>query len=178
MRLAPRRHLGDRVDDVGVSATAADVAAHPLTQLGCAEQWAHRDVGSCMARNASPHFLKNGDRRANLAGRAVAALEAIVFHKCGLHRVQALGRTKAFDSGHLCALVHHCERQAGIDPLTIHDDRASTALPMVTALLCADQIQVLSEGIKQSRPIVQFQRLPPTVDIQCDRRRGNSGSVG
>ena len=52
------------------------------------------------------------DRRADLPGRAVAALVAVVLDEGGLHRVQVVGRAQPFDGGDAVALVHHRERQA------------------------------------------------------------------
>ena len=65
----------DRRDDVRVGAAAADVAAHPLADLVRGRASAPRDVARDVARPARVDLVEHPDRRADLAGRAVAALE-------------------------------------------------------------------------------------------------------
>src|SRR5947209_14382532 len=67
-----RRFL-HRVDDAAVSAATADVAAHPLADFIVA---------------AGVPFLQQRDGRADLPGRAVAALESVVPDERRLHRMQ------------------------------------------------------------------------------------------
>ena len=68
-------------------------------------------------------------------GRAVAALEAVMLDEGGLHRMQVLRRAQPLDGGDLVALVHHRERQAGVDPPAVDDDRAGAALAVIAAFL-------------------------------------------
>ena len=67
------RGVADRRDDVGIGAAATDISAHPLADFG---------IGSGMA------FLDQCGGRHDLAGRAVAALEAVVMQERRLHRMQ------------------------------------------------------------------------------------------
>jgi hypothetical protein len=46
-------------------------------------------------------FFEQGDGGADLAGSAVAALEAVVFEEGGLDRVEGVALGEAFDGGDL-----------------------------------------------------------------------------
>src|SRR4051812_558654 len=63
IRASVLRRFLHRVDDAAVCAAAADVAAHPLADFIVA---------------AGVTFLQQRDGRANLPGRAVAALKSVV----------------------------------------------------------------------------------------------------
>src|SRR5215204_4921301 len=85
-RLLARVCLLDRRDDLGVSATAADIAAHPLAYLVV------RELRRCYGHvfRDVTHFpalclFEQPDGRADLAGRTVPALEAVVFYESRLH---------------------------------------------------------------------------------------------
>src|SRR5215813_6761932 len=80
-------------------------------------------------------FGEERDGRANLAGRAVPALESIMAHESGLHGMQRALLCQTFDGGDLVAVMHHRECQAAIDALSIDDDRAGAALSLVAALI-------------------------------------------
>ena len=69
-------------------------------------------VGAHMARNAGLDLVEHRHGRADLPGRAIAALVAVMLHEGGLHRVQVLGRAQPLDGGDAVALVHHRQRQA------------------------------------------------------------------
>src|SRR4051795_11604503 len=73
IRASVLRRFLHRLDDAAVGAAAADVAAHPLANLV---------VAAGVALRQQRH------RRTDLAGRAVAALEAVVANERGLHRMQ------------------------------------------------------------------------------------------
>src|SRR5690349_7621488 len=68
-------HLLHRGDDPRIRATAADVAAHRLTDV---------------VVTRPPRLVEHRDRRHDLTRRAVAALEAVVGDEGLLHRVQLL----------------------------------------------------------------------------------------
>ena len=84
----PPGDLGDRLDDVGVGAAAADVAAHALADLGGGHLRLRGQVGADMARDARLDLVEHRHGRADLPGRAVAALVAVVLDEGGLHRMQ------------------------------------------------------------------------------------------
>ena len=87
--------------------------------------------------------------RNDLAGRAVAALEAVVLEERRLHRVQLVAFGQPFDRGDLAALVHHGERQAGVDAPAVDQHRAGAALAVVAALLGAGEAEVLAQRVEQ-----------------------------
>ncbi len=82
-------NLLNRSHDVGVSAAAADVAAHEFLD-GCIV-WTTR-------------FFEQRYSRHDLARRAVAALVTVLRNKRGLHRVQRFWSTQAFNRGDLLAV--------------------------------------------------------------------------
>ena len=67
-------HLLDRGHDVHVGTAATDIAAHQLTDL---------------VPRLGPALLDQPHRRADLPGRAVAALEGVVLDERVLERMQA-----------------------------------------------------------------------------------------
>jgi hypothetical protein len=71
-------------------------------------------------------------------------LEAVVFDKGSLQRVQCVGGPQTFDGYDRIALVHDGEREARIDTAAVYQDRASAALPVIAALLRTAQPQLLS----------------------------------
>ena len=80
--LSIRHDSPHRRDDVGIRPAPADVARHPFADV---------IIGLGVA------FVDQPDRRADLARRAVAALERIVLDERGLHRVQVFAVAKPFD---------------------------------------------------------------------------------
>ena len=153
----PPGDFGDRIDDVGVGAAAADVAAHPLAHLGCGQLGRRGQVGADVARNARLDLVEHRDRRADLPRRAVAALVAVMLDERRLHRVQVVGRAQALDGGDLVALVHDREREAGGDPPAIHDHGAGAALALIAALLAAGQMQVLAQCVEQGGARIELE---------------------
>ena len=81
----------------GVGRAAAQVAAHPLADLGVgrARRSARQVLGDVRWASPRPTSLSIADRRADLAGRAVAALEGVVVDEGPLHRVQLAAREPA-----------------------------------------------------------------------------------
>jgi len=84
-------------------------------------------------------FLEQGDRGADLARCAVAALETIVLQEGRLDGMQLVAFGQSFDGGNLVAFMHYREAQAGIDPPAVDQHGARAALPMVAALLCSGE---------------------------------------
>src|SRR5262245_1761760 len=116
------RSIADGGDDVRVCAAAADVTAHEFADLL---------VG------ARTSLSQQRDRRHDLARRAKAALKPIVTDERLLHAVQAAVTRQALDGHHLAAIALRGERQARQHALTVGQDRARTACPLVAALLGA-----------------------------------------
>ena len=71
-----------RGDNVGIGGAAAEISAHVLADVGVA-------VGMA--------FVDAGDRRHDLPGRAVAALEGVVIDEGLLHRMQLAVLRETFD---------------------------------------------------------------------------------
>ena len=73
----------------GIGGAAADVAAHPLADLGVAQR-RRRPARSAVTWLGQPalDLGQHADRRADLARRAVAALEAVMLDEGRLHRMQ------------------------------------------------------------------------------------------
>ena len=146
--------LIDRVDDVRIGRAAAQVAAHVFADFGVA-------LGVA--------FLDAGDRRHDLAGRAVAALEGVVIDEGLLHRMQRAVRLgEAFDGGDLLALDARGERQARQHAAAVDQHRAGAALAMVAALLGAGQADVLAQRVEQRGPHVERQLMALAVDAHRD----------
>ena len=112
--------------------------------------------------------LEHADRGADLAGRAVAALKAVVLEKRGLHRVQRVRRAEAFDRDDVVALVHDGERETRVDPASVDQHGARAALTVVAALLGAGQMQVLSQRVEQRRAQIELELDGLTVDRERD----------
>ena len=123
--------------------------------------------------------LEHRHRRTDLARRAIAALEAIVFDEGGLHRMQLVRRSEAFDGRDAIAFVHDGERETGIDAPAVGDHRAGAALAVVAALLGAGEMQVIAQRVEQRGARVELERLLFAVDLERDlrnhRRRGAGG---
>ena len=149
LHAVPPGDLGDRLDDVGIGAAAADVAAHALAQLGIGQLRRRGQVGGDVAGDAGLDLVEHRHGRADLPGRAVAALIAVVLDEGGLHRMQVLRRAEPLDGGDAVALVHHRQRQAGVDPPPVDDHRAGAALAVVAALLGAGEMQMLAQRVEQ-----------------------------
>src|SRR5262245_4558833 len=98
-----------------------------------------------MAWPAIAVLAEHSDGRADLARRAVAALEAVALYEGGLHRMKPAGLAEAFDGGDLLAFVHDGEGQAAHDARAAHQNRAGAALALVTPLLCAEEAKVLAQ---------------------------------
>lgn len=106
--------LDDGVHDAVVGAATAQVAAHPLAQLvPAARDRGRREVGGDVAGHAAPQFRDHADGRADLAGRAVAALEAIMLDEGLLQRVRRALGAETLDGGDGTALKLHRKREAG-----------------------------------------------------------------
>src|SRR5215472_16933339 len=145
----------DRRDDIRVSATPADVAAHELADLF---------VG------ARPPLGKQRHRRHDLPGRAVPALERVTGDERALQRVQSALACQPLDRGDLAALAGDRERQARQHPLAVRQHGARAARPLIAALLGPGQPQPLPQRVKQRDPRVQAQLMEDPVDPQQRRQ--------
>ena len=96
--------LMDRIDDAVIGAAAAEIAAHPLAQFVVTERDRLRlEIRSDVARHALAKFGRHADRRADLTGRAIAALEPVMFDEGLLQGMERAGRAEALDRRDLAA---------------------------------------------------------------------------
>jgi len=80
-------------------------------------------------------FIDTGDSGHDLAGSAVAALKAVTFDECSLHRVQLIVLGQAFDGGDLFALSHDGERQTGENAPSVEMHSAGPTSSVVASFL-------------------------------------------
>ena len=71
-----------------------------------------------------------------------------MFKESRLHRMEFSIVRQAFDGGDLIALVHDCERHAGVDTSAVYMNGAGTALAMIATLLRAKELQMLAQRIE------------------------------
>ena len=81
----------------------------------------------------------------------------------------APSRRQALDGGDFGAVLHHRERQAGIDPPPVHQHRAGAALAVVAALLGSGQIEMVAQRVEQGRPRRHLELPLDAVDDQRNR---------
>src|SRR6266513_4595515 len=83
--------------DVGVGRAPTDIATHPLGDLGVGEDRCRRNIRRRVAWPSGLMLGQYGDGRTNLAGRAIPALQSVMAHEGGLHRVEVATVCQAFD---------------------------------------------------------------------------------
>src|ERR1051325_2749486 len=163
------RSLLDRGDDVDVAAAATDVAAHPLADL--------------IVTRGVP-FAKQRRRGAELARRAVAALEAVVADEGGLEGAQAVVGREPFDGDDLRSAramsalrqrrrgrrtPHHGEGEAGVDAPAVDEHRAGAARALVAPFLRAGEVEVLAQRVEERRARIEAEVVVAAVDVERDR---------
>src|SRR5258708_2261568 len=79
----------------------------------------------------------------------------------------ALG--KPLDGRDGLSVMHHGQRQAGVDTASFDQHRAGTALTVIATLLRARHRQMLAQGIQQRGPWIERQRMRVSVDLKFDR---------
>ncbi|VTR09864.1 Uncharacterised protein [Clostridioides difficile] len=121
-----------------------------------------------MARVALFRLVEHADRRAQLAGGAVAALEGVLVDERLLHLVQVVAVTEPLGGHDLGALIGHRERQAADDPATVDQHSARAALPVVASLLGGEDAQAVAEAVEQGRARVHDDVAEGTVHGQRD----------
>src|SRR5439155_17661745 len=124
------RRVLDRRDDVVVGSAAAEIPAHPVTDL---------------LRRAGMTLVDAGDTGHDLSGRAVTALERIPLDEGGLQRMKLIALCQAFDSRDLASLDEGREGETRFHALAVHHDRAGAALAETTAFLRSGQMEVLAQ---------------------------------
>src|SRR2546421_11168056 len=148
--------LADGSADVGISGAAAEVAAHPLADLRVA---------------GGVSFFKQSNRRHDLTGRAIAALEGIMGKEGALHRMQLRALGQSLDGRHLMAFAGDRKRQACQNTSPVNPERACAAGPLVATLLGAGKIQVFAQGVEQARARIEQEGRHLTIDMERDLHR-------
>ena len=135
-----------------------------------------------VAGDAVFDFLQDGDGGADLAGGAVAALEAVVLYKGGLHGVHVVRGAEALDGGDFMVLLHDGEGEAGDDAAAIYHDGAGTALALIAPFLAAGEVEVLAEGIKEVGAGIDLEVAGLAIDgeghLDGGAGAGEGGGIG
>jgi hypothetical protein len=77
--------------------------------------------------------------------------------------------SQSFDCQYCRTILADCQHQAGIDPTSIEQDRARTALASVAPLLGASQIQTIAQQIQKGDPrVLQLDCPLHTIDGEGD----------
>ena len=95
-------------------------------------------------------FREEADRRHDLAGRAVPALEGVVADEGLLHRMQPVPLHQTFDRcdpfvGHRAHLG-----DAGASRITVHQHGARATLAFATSILASGQIELIAQNAQQA----------------------------
>lgn len=120
-------------DDIRIGAAAAQISAHQLADLVGVRGLAFGQEACC---------------RTNLSWRAIAALEGVMVDEGLLQGMQRAIPGKTFYGRDLRAVLHDGERQAGIDPPTVDQNRAGAALTVVAAFFGAGQCKMVTQCVQ------------------------------
>src|SRR3954470_4848560 len=143
------------IDDAGIGAAAAEIAAH-----------AFADALGIIARLALAH---HAERAHDLARCAEAALETVMSDEGGLHWMKLVAARDAFDGEDVGAVMADGEREAGVDPLAVDENGAGAALAAIASLLGSGQMEALTQEIEQrDARIVEDEVAPRTVHGEAD----------
>src|SRR5438067_1182059 len=125
-----------------VSGAAAEITAHVLADIGIVRRMPLPDAGN---------------RREDLARRAIAALERVLIDERLLHRMElAVDAGEAFDRDDRAA-HRYGERHARQHTLLADMDGTCAALAVIAALLGPGEGEMLAQRIEQGCPRIQFQ---------------------
>src|SRR6187402_3809739 len=98
----------------------------------------------------SPLQLGNhSNRRTDLAGRAISALEAVIFNEGVLERMQVILTGESLNCGDLATVVLRSQSQAGEDAFAVDQKGAGAARPLIAAFFRTVQVKVLPEQVEQ-----------------------------
>ena len=79
-------------------------------------------------------------------GGGIPALKSVAFHERGLHTLEMVWCAQTLDRRDRITVMHDSERQAGINTRVVDQHRTRTALPMITSLPGAGELQLLTQG--------------------------------
>lgn len=143
----------DRLEYLGITGAAADVAAEALLDL----------------LDARIGVLAQGRcRRHHHAGNAVAALAGAGLVKGPLHRCKLAGRCQPLDGLDPGPVRLSDRHEAGLDQLAVDEHRTGAALTGAAAFLGAGQVEVVAQEVEQP----QMRRGPslhrPAIDFKLE----------
>ena len=115
-------------------------------------------------------FVDARDRRHDLPGRAVAALEGILIDEGLLHRMQLAVCARPSIVVMLRPCAADRERQAGQYAAAIEQHRAGAALPVVATFLRSGEAEVLAQRVEQRA--FEIECVPVFVAIDLERDIG------
>ncbi len=127
-------------------------------------------------------FADAGDRRHDLPGRAIAALERVLLQEGGLHRMERLPlRGQPFDRDDGVPFGLRRERQAGEYAGAVQVHGAGAALSLIAALLGAVEAEMLAQRVEQGDARLERKCMGAPVDAEMrggDGRHMRPASVG
>jgi hypothetical protein len=104
------------------------------------------DLNQCWLRI----FFEEIMRCENHAGSADTTLSAAVFKEALLDGMQALVVGEAFDGGDLSSVSLQRGDEAGVDELSVEDDRTRTAFTFAAAFFGAGEAQVFTKDVEEA----------------------------
>ena len=108
------------------------------------------------------------DHRHQEAWRAEAALQAVAFVKCLLHRMQrGAGLGQSLDCRDLVALGLNGEHQARAHWRTVKQDSAAPANAVLAADVRTRQAKFVAEVVRQQQAWIAWRRVDDAVDLQA-----------
>ena len=141
------------LDDILVAGAAAEIGGQHIDQIVVA------DVGLALQHAGHQH---------QKAGRAEAALQAVIFHEGALQRIQFVAVGKAFDGADLFALGLHREHQTRAHRIAVDQHRAGAADTVLAADMRAGLTAILADGIGQRAARLDAHGVRLAVDVQRD----------
>jgi len=158
----------DGFANADVSAATTEVAAHAFAELVVGKFERGAAIFGDGAGGALAKFIEHANGGANLAGRAVAALETVVGDEGLLKGVEFAGFFEAFDGGDVATFVLHGESEAGVNALTVDEDGAGTAGALVASFFGTGKLKMIAESIEEGDAGFDSQNLFDTIYVQSD----------
>jgi hypothetical protein len=115
-----------------------------------------------------------GMRRQKVDGRhdeprcAIAALDGSLPDERLLDGVERAPVRKALDRRDFFSLRAGGKEKAGVDGFSINEDGTGTALSFQAILLCAREVEVISQHVQQGGGGIDVQRMSMTVDPEVN----------
>ena len=141
----------DRLDEVGISATPAQIPIKPLNDFISIR-------GSV--------FPQQRHRRQDHAGDTIAALHGLLVDERLLNRMQLTLSAQAFDRFNLEVLDTLNRGETGRNRFTVYQDRAGSTLSLATTVFCPCQIQIFAQNVQQASIRMGSNLTIQSVDLE------------